>query len=293
MNTVVSSLVLWSVLFPVKMWYAPNQPVEVQVKASGPVTLVLTDYYGKAVEPKGSADVEGEKTVDVKAIFPVLGTSGTYILYAVPKGKTVAEFEGTPVVIELRADHRRGAPEGAQVLRMVPLQYAVMSTPAGDMTMIFYYDVAPNTAENFLKLASEGYYDGLTFHRIVPGFVIQGGDPRGDGTGGPGYFVQAEFNQRPHEVGALSMARSNDPNSAGSQFFVCLDYKNTQQLDGNYTVFGKVVKGDDVYKKIAATPLGDPQMGKPATPQIITKVTVKPVTRSDNPYAAVAAPAGK
>jgi cyclophilin family peptidyl-prolyl cis-trans isomerase len=160
-----------------------------------------------------------------------------------------------------------------------------MTTEQGPITYVFYCDVAPLTVESFLNLSRTGYYDGLTFHRIVPGFVIQGGDPKGDGTGGPGYSIPAEFNDRPHLEGVLSMARSNDPNSGGSQFFVCLDYNGTRQLDGKYTAFGRAVEGMDAVKKIAATPIADPQNGKPAKTQTITKVEVKPVTAAENPYA--------
>ena len=131
-------------------------------------------------------------------------------------------------------------------------------------------DVAPKHVASFLKLTKEGFYDGGAFHRIIPGFVIQGGDPNAKvgygpdgtldgadkskvrrwGTGGPGYTIPAEFNARKHEFGVLSMARSADPNSAGSQFFVCLG--NLPSLDNKYTVFGKLTKGEDVLKRIAA-----------------------------------------
>src|SRR5690606_17301201 len=111
--------------------------------------------------------------------------------------------------------------------------------------------------ENFLKLTRSGFYNGLTFHRILPEFVIQGGCPKGDGTGGPGWRVKAEFNDRQHVKGVLSMARSSDPNSAGSQFFVCLSREKCVHLDGAYTAFGKVIEGLDVVDKIAATKLAD------------------------------------
>lgn len=275
---------LFSVLVPTRMWFAPDKPDEIQVKSQGEVTLVLTDFEGKPIESKGSADATAGKTVDVKAMFPQLANVGTYVLYAVPKGKALPEFEGTPVVIEVRADKRRGDAKPL-VTKVEPLQYAAMQTPQGPLTMVFYYDVAPNTTDSFLSLAGGGYYDGLSFHRIVPGFVIQGGDPRGDGTGGPGYNLEAEFNDRPHLPGVLSMARATDPNSAGSQFFVCLDYTNTKHLDHQYTAFGQVVSGMDAVNKIAATPLSDPRAGTPQTPQVIEKVTVKPVTAQDDPYA--------
>jgi peptidyl-prolyl cis-trans isomerase B (cyclophilin B) len=153
--------------------------------------------------------------------------------------------------------------------------------------MAFYYDVAPNTVDSFLRLSSEGYYDGLTFHRILPGFVIQGGDPKGDGSGGPGFSVGAEFNPQLHTEGVLSMARAEDPNSAGSQFFVCLDYAQTKHLDGKYTAYGKVVDGLAAVKAIASTPLADAESGKPVTPPLINKAEVFPVTHDHNPYAAM------
>jgi cyclophilin family peptidyl-prolyl cis-trans isomerase len=274
---------LFSVLVPTKMWYGVNQPDEIRIDSKDEVTLVLTDFAGKTLPPKGSADVAGGTTKDVKALFPQLGAIGTYALYAVPKGKTIADFEGTPLVIEVRGE-KNGLP-APTVTVAVPLQYAVMQTGKGPITMIFYYDVAPLTVDSFLRLSSEGYYDGLTFHRIVPEFVIQGGDPRGDGTGGPGYSLPAEFNDRPHTEGVLSMARAQDPNSGGSQFFICLNYGKTKALDHNYTVFGKVSDGMNVVNEIAHTPLANEQ-GMPKDPQVIEKVTVKPVTAKDNPYRA-------
>jgi peptidyl-prolyl cis-trans isomerase B (cyclophilin B) len=150
--------------------------------------------------------------------------------------------------------------------------------------MVFYYDVAPNTADAFLRLSEQGYYDGLSFHRIIKDFVIQGGDPKGNGSGGPGYSLPEEFNERKHEAGVLSMARSNDPNSAGSQFFICLNYAQTKHLDNTYTAFGKVVDGMNAVNAIADSASGAPD-GAPKTPQIIQKVTVKPVTAQENPYA--------
>jgi cyclophilin family peptidyl-prolyl cis-trans isomerase len=133
-----------------------------------------------------------------------------------------------------------------------------IKTEFGDITVEFYSDDAPKTVENFKKLAKIGFYDGLIFHRIVPGFVIQGGDPHTKqlsnkvkwGTGGPGWNVKAEFNKNTHSRGILSMARSQDPDSAGSQFFIIL--KDSKFLDGKYTVFGKVISGMDIVDKIAA-----------------------------------------
>jgi len=127
-----------------------------------------------------------------------------------------------------------------------------ISTSLGDVTAELWDDVAPNHVANFLKLGRDGFYDGLRFHRIIPGFVIQGGCPKGDGTGGPGHTVAAEFNDRKHVPGTLSMARSADPDSAGSQFFICLTREKCRHLDGEYTGFGQITEGLDIVEKIGA-----------------------------------------
>lgn len=146
----------------------------------------------------------------------------------------------------------------------------VMETSMGTITIELWPDVAPKHCQSFVYLINKGFYDSLTFHRIVPGFVIQGGDPLGNGTGGPGYNVPAEFSNKPHEDGILSMARANDPNSAGSQFFICLG--RLTNLDNKYTVFGKVIDGLDVVHKIEKAPT---KRERPDTPVYMTKVYMK------------------
>ena len=118
----------------------------------------------------------------------------------------------------------------------------------GEIRLEFYPEDAPKTVENFVTLAKKGFYNGLNFHRVVPDFVVQGGCPKGNGTGGPGYTVKAEFNKQKHVRGTLAMARSQHPDSAGSQFYIC--YGNTPHLDGQYTVFGKVVSGMELVDRI-------------------------------------------
>lgn len=143
-------------------------------------------------------------------------------------------------------------------------EVAVIKTTEGDMVIEFWPDVAPKTVENFKNLAKKGFYDGTCFHRVIKGFMIQGGDPLTKdpskeavwGTGDPGYKVKAEFNDKHHDRGVISMARSNDPDSAGSQFFIC--HGNPRFLDHQYTAFGKLIKGDDVLEKIATTPTHPP-----------------------------------
>ncbi|HTD35561.1 MAG TPA: peptidylprolyl isomerase [Candidatus Elarobacter sp.] len=127
---------------------------------------------------------------------------------------------------------------------------ARIATDKGEIVFGFYPDVAPQHSAAFIKLARAGFYDGLKFHRYEPGFVIQGGDPSGNGTGGPGYNLDAEFSERPHTKGTVAMARASNPNSAGSQFYICLD--DAPFLNRQYTVFGQVVEGQDVVDKIRA-----------------------------------------
>jgi len=118
----------------------------------------------------------------------------------------------------------------------------------GEIRIELFPEDAPKTVESFVTLAKKGFYDGLTFHRVVPGFVVQGGDPKGDGTGGPGYTVKAEFNKRKHVRGTLAMARAQDPDSAGSQFYIT--FGPQPGLDGQYTVFGQVISGMELVDKI-------------------------------------------
>jgi peptidyl-prolyl cis-trans isomerase B (cyclophilin B) len=125
---------------------------------------------------------------------------------------------------------------------------ARISTEKGDIVFKFYPEDAPQHSAAFIKLARAGYYDGLTFHRVEPGFVIQGGCPDGNGTGGPGYQLDAEFNEKKHVQGTVAMARSSNPNSAGSQFYICLD--DAPFLNRQYTVFGHVVEGQPVVDAI-------------------------------------------
>ena len=123
-----------------------------------------------------------------------------------------------------------------------------ISTDKGDMVFTFFPDDAPMHSAAFIKLAESGFYDGLVFHRVEPGFVIQGGDPDGDGTGGPGYRLKAEFNEKPHLRGAVAMARSSSPDSAGSQFYICL--ADARFLDNQYTVFGMLSDGYETLDEI-------------------------------------------
>ena len=131
------------------------------------------------------------------------------------------------------------------------MTYAIISTEKGDMKAELYTNETPGTTANFIKLAESGFYDGLTFHRVIPDFVVQGGCPFGDGTGGPGYTIKCETDapRQYHDRGVLSMAHRGR-NTGGSQFFICLNRQNTQHLDGVHTCFGQVVEGLDVIDDI-------------------------------------------
>lgn len=181
--------------------------------------------------------------------------------------------------ITLRADDKKPADE-----------VAVIKTTAGDMVLGFWPDVAPGTVENFKKLAKQGFYDGTAFHRIIKGFMIQGGDPKTKdasleaewGTGGPGYTIKDEFNEKKHELGVISMANTGRPDSSGSQFFLCLgsaDSRQLQSLNGHYTAFGKLIKGEDVLLKIGDSEVvqgGDPMPSKPVKLVKIISVKIVP-----------------
>jgi cyclophilin family peptidyl-prolyl cis-trans isomerase len=163
--------------------------------------------------------------------------------------------ENTPVAATPAAEPNpaQANPPGVKVKTFPPppanIKYATLETSKGIIKFKFYPQEAPQTVANFIDLAQKGFYNGLTFHRREEGFVIQGGDPNGNGTGGPGYNIKAEFNDHKHIAGTVAMARAADPDSAGSQFYICL--APAPFLDHQYTVFGQVVSGMDVVQKIA------------------------------------------
>jgi peptidyl-prolyl cis-trans isomerase B (cyclophilin B) len=180
--------------------------------------------------------------------------------FSLALGLVAAQAQETnkQTTVEPKSDKK--ADSKAEKSRVNTKEVAVIKTTEGEMVVEFWPEVAPKTVENFKTLAKKGFYDGTCFHRVIKDFMIQGGDPLTKdpnmearwGTGDPGYKIKAEFNDRHHDRGVLSMARSNDPDSAGSQFFICTG--NPHFLDHQYTAFGKLIKGDDVLEKIATTP---------------------------------------
>lgn len=157
---------------------------------------------------------------------------------------------------------------------------ARIETRHGSMTLEFFPDKAPNTVKNFLQLANKGFYDKLSFHRVVEGFMIQGGCPKGDGTGGPGYQIKAEFNDLSHDRGVISMARSQNPDSAGCQFFIC--HQPARFLDKQYTGFGRIAPGDQeslaTLDKIASVPVAPARGGERSTP--LDKIVIDRISLS-------------
>jgi peptidyl-prolyl cis-trans isomerase B (cyclophilin B) len=172
------------------------------------------------------------------------------------------------------AKNRKAEVEAAQkTLDLANKKYQLeLDTTQGKIVLDMYSDVAPGHVANMLGLAKIGYYDGLTFHRIIKGFMIQGGCPEGTGSGGPGYTIRAEFNKTRHEPGVLSMARTSDPNSAGSQFFICLDRHS--HLDSQYTAFGKTADAESLAVVKAIGEVKTDSNDRPAKPVKINKATV-------------------
>jgi peptidyl-prolyl cis-trans isomerase B (cyclophilin B) len=199
------------------------------------------------------------------------------ILFALFAGLTMA---GVVCLAEDKKDDAKKAEPAKEASAAEADEVAVIKTSAGEMVVEFWSDVAPKTVENFKKLAKEGFYDGTAFHRVIRGFMVQGGDPLTKdeskksawGTGDPGYKIKAEFNEKQHVRGVLSMARSRDVDSAGSQFFIC--HARAAHLDRQYTAFGKVIKGDDVLEKIATTPCSGPQGSTPLTRQNVESIKI-------------------
>jgi peptidyl-prolyl cis-trans isomerase B (cyclophilin B) len=172
----------------------------------------------------------------------------------------------------------QAAPPGLDFMKMpvgdLSKYRVILETNQGNLEVEFWPDDAPNHVRNFLDLAYTGFYDGTTFHRVIPGFMIQGGDPTGTGTGDGKRRLKAEFNKRKHEAGVLSMARSSSPDSASCQFFVM--HAKSPHLDGQYSAFGKLVTGTEVVEKIVKTKRG--ANDKPVEPQKIVKAKVVKVT---------------
>lgn len=292
-------------LEPDRLYYGIDRAIPMTVTrpagAEGDLSIRLMSPEATVIESAGVP----EGAVDLAGLFPVLWTSSTpSLMYAqVFTGETKV---GSPVVLqplltpeyawlvnmqtaeptlpgdraadvrfhtdlaELRTANRKSpmAPHRPVYsgLRTYVDQHVMFETTEGEIEFRLRPDQAPNTVWNFRHLVEGGWYTDIAFHRILPNFVIQGGDPTGIGSGGPGYMFDLERSDLAHDFGVISMARSADPHSNGSQIFVCLSREATAGLDGRYTAFGEAVSGADAIMGIATTPLSDPQRGTPAEP---------------------------
>lgn len=291
-------------LTPDRMYYGKSRAIPMTVEtptgATGPVQIRLFLHGG--AEPVEVADAEAGR-VDLAGLFPVLWTtSSPKLLYAqLFVGKDAI---GAPVVLQplTTPAYATGTnPANATIswqptpgpvysgIRAYTDKHVVMDTSEGEIRFALRPDEAPNTAFNFLHLVENGFYTDVIFHRIVAmtrngaPFVVQAGDPTGQGSGGPGYFIDLEQSRLIHTFGVLSMARSNDPNSNGSQFFIALSREGTSFLDTRYTGFGEAVSGADVILKLERAPV---RGERPVDPPVIRRaytVDAPPFTERPKP----------
>lgn len=310
-------------LVPDRLYYGIDRAIPMAVArpggVEGDVSIRLLAPDGNEVE---SVNVP-EGAVDLAGLFPRLWTSSTpTVLYAqafvgetkagpavvlqpllTPEyawlvnlqtaeptlpGDRAGDVRFQRDLVELRTSRRKGPPPPYRPvysgLRAYIDKHVVFETTEGEIVFRLRPDQAPNSAWNFRHLVDGGWYTDIAFHRILPNFVIQGGDPTGVGSGGPGYLVDLERSTLEHDFGVLSMARSGDPNSNGSQIFVCLSREATAGLDGRYTAFGEAVSGAQAISSIASTPLADARAGKPVeAPRIISARLIDAPPFGDGP----------
>jgi peptidyl-prolyl cis-trans isomerase B (cyclophilin B) len=296
-SLMVSTLASAAIVVPVKAFVKPGEPLEVRflaekgdegkkaVAALGLDAAKLADLFAPAAAPEvvhgdgtpaftvysvvngeplkaSAAAMSADGTVNLAAVFPAISKIGTYYLVWQDATPLVIETLHNPVPWEAVKKGMVGAQQFTSgdpvITHIVPLEYALITTDKGLIKAKFSYDAAPHTIDNFIDLAKHGMYDNSAFHRIMKGFMIQGGDslansPDRAGTGGPGYEVPAEVSDKKHVKGTLSMARMGfSMDTAGSQFFIM--HGRTPSLDGEYSAFGDVIDGLDIVDKIADTP---------------------------------------
>ena len=249
-----------------------------QTDASGVSALLQDspkDSAAPAAETRAAAPAAGERPAEVEGA-PAAGVA------AAAGGETKGGQEGAAArpsnVIEPRPAVSLTPEQVEELAGLV----AELRTSQGTIVLEFLPQKAPGTVQNFVELARSGFYDGTIVHRVIPGMLIQAGDPTGTGDGGPGYFIRAEINDEPHVRGTVSMSRLRHPDSAGSQFFICL--APLPQLDGGYTAFGRVLSGDDVLGRIEKLGRATPQ-GTPTETITLEKVLIRPRAPAERPTA--------
>jgi peptidyl-prolyl cis-trans isomerase B (cyclophilin B) len=275
---------------PERLYYGFGRDIPVVVSApEGAGELTIGLFKPGAAEAEERAPVTAGR-VNLASVFPSIWKGATPVV-RFAQLFTGDKPAGAPVVLQPLTNPRTATldPQTRRVrftdvpptfsgLRAYVDQFVVLDTSEGPITIALRPDAAPNTAWNFRQLVAGGFYTDVIFHRVVPSlpnngpaFVIQGGDPTGTGTGGPGFQIDLESSPLPHDFGVISMARSGDPNSGGSQFFLCLSRDGTAQLDGGYTTFGQTVAGAEAIMKIAATPLQEGPNNRPVEPPLIKR----------------------
>jgi len=304
--SVVAAPEAW--LSPDRVYYGIDSPVTVQVEAAdgAALALALMEADGTLLAPlrpvrPGRVDVgallpeclkppatgrarylqcmvDGEPAGSALVLEPMLSRLA-------PRTEQAQRPDGTPytrIVGWGPAPPQDDQPQVFSGLRVYPEQDVVLNTTLGSIVVAMRPDQAPNTVWNFLRLVEGGFYDGVVFHRVVPltrqghPFVIQGGDPTGTGDGEPGYWLPIEASELLHEFGVISMARADDPDSAGSQFFFCLSRAGTARLDGQYCAFGEAVDGAGTIRAIADVELADISTGRPVEPPVIVEASLVP-----------------
>jgi peptidyl-prolyl cis-trans isomerase B (cyclophilin B) len=289
-------------LTPARTYFGINRPIPMNVAASDSAELISIHLLEPG--PNGSADAKIVEQLEVEAggvdlagLFPILWTSDKpRVLYA----QLVVDHKGVgpAVILQPMLSPRRAHASGdrAQTVRFDPDspervysgiraytdRHVVFDTTEGEVVVALRPDQAPNTSYNLITLAEGGYYTDIIVHRVVPKlpdgsqFVVQFGDPTGTGSGGPGYFIDLEPSTLPHDFGVISMARSRDPDTNGSQVFLCLSRKGTAFLDNNYCAFGQAVQGADTIIRIEQTPLESSTSQKPMKPPVIRSAHTVP-----------------
>lgn len=280
-------------LVPDRLYYGVDRPIPMTVKVpdgkAGDVQIELLEADTAKVLASAAAQAGG---VNLATLFPNLwADKKPDVVFA--QLKVGDERIGAAVVIQPMVDRGTATLNPATKLpqfrmngqaysgiRAYSEKHVLLDTTAGEIELAMRPDQAPNSAFNFMSLAGGGFYTDVIFHRVLNqspaggGFVVQVGDPTGTGSGGPGFQVDLEYSKLKHDYGVLSMARSGDPNSNGSQIFICLSRAGCQHLDGAYTAFGQAVKGAEAIKAIAETPVGADGLGRPKEPPKINKATL-------------------
>ncbi|MHC4975222.1 MAG: peptidylprolyl isomerase [Planctomycetota bacterium] len=291
-------------LVPDREFYGVNRsiPMSVSLPEGGEAASIEIALFAPESDTpleSASAELGG---VDLSTLFPILWTrSVPSLLYA----QLVADGEpvGSAVVLQPMLTVRRARANGRTInwpgagpsvysgIRAYPEVHLVFETTQGEVEFSLRPDHAPNTCTEITSLVEKGFYTDIQMHRIMPGFVVQFGDPTGKGSGGPGFQFDLEPSTLPHDFGVLSMARTNDPDTNGSQLFICLTRQRTASLDGSYTAFGTAIRGADVIEALGRTELSDQRTGAPIEPPVVTSAHTVPAPPYPNRPAPATRPA--